>query len=92
MRTDTFQLPSKKSVRKAGISLRDGVDDEKTRKIISEWRSAHSYPINTIQALIRKKIREGKFSSTLIAQRLKRLASIQTKLQRFSDYCALKDL
>ena len=34
MRTDTFQLPSKKSVRKAGISLRDGVDDEKTRKII----------------------------------------------------------
>lgn len=87
MRTDTFQLPSKKSVRKAGISLRDGVDDEKTRKIISEWRSAHSYPINTIQALIRKKIREGKFSSTLIAQRLKRLASIQTKLQRFSDMC-----
>ena len=55
MRTDTFQLPSKKSVRKAGISLRDGVDDEKSRKIISEWRSAHSYPINTIQVLIRKK-------------------------------------
>ena len=37
MRTDTFQLPSKKSVRKAGISLRDGVDDEKTRKIISAF-------------------------------------------------------
>ncbi len=52
--------------------------------IINNWRSSHSYPLNTFQTTLRRyarKIDEG----ALIAQRIKRLSSISAKLERFPD-------
>ena len=52
----TFTVPSKKSVRRAGnvlagistdMSLVDAMDT------LSKWRALHAYPINTLQAYIR---------------------------------------
>jgi putative GTP pyrophosphokinase len=59
-------------------------DDEQSRAhaILGNWRSSHSYPINTFQASLRKKLRSIE-KNALVAQRLKRTPSIIGKLQRF---------
>jgi putative GTP pyrophosphokinase len=52
--------------------------------IVSNWRSSHAYPLNSIQNSLRyraKKIDE----EYLVAQRLKRLSSIKNKLNRFPE-------
>jgi putative GTP pyrophosphokinase len=51
-------------------------------QVLNNWRACHGYPINTFQALLRKKLKEydGK---AIVAQRLKRTPSIIAKLQRF---------
>lgn len=81
-----FKVPSKNSVRKAGEVLRSSSDPmELTRAIdlLSQWRSLHSYPINTFQAYLRAKIKKENYGGTIVAQRLKRTPSIIAKLQRF---------
>lgn len=50
--------------------------------ILNNWRSAHAYPINTFQATLRAKLRRID-PNALVAQRLKRIPSIISKLQRF---------
>src|SRR5229473_3330921 len=50
--------------------------------VISNWRSAHSFPLNTFQNGLRKKAKHVDPES-LIAQRIKRLSSISAKLGRF---------
>lgn len=59
-------------------------NDEQTKaqEILGNWRSSHSYPINTFQASLRKKLRSIE-KNALVAQRLKRIPSIIGKLQRF---------
>jgi len=52
--------------------------------VINNWRSAHSFPLNTFQTTLRQKARTIDDKS-LVAQRLKRLSSIDTKLKRFRD-------
>jgi hypothetical protein len=51
-------------------------------KIINNWRSSHSFPLNTFQVGLRRNAREIDPDS-LIAQRIKRLSSIESKLDRF---------
>lgn len=53
------------------------------RAIINNWRSAHSFPLNTFQATLRDRARQID-ADALIAQRIKRLPSIESKLRRFS--------
>lgn len=56
---------------------------EQAYDVINNWRSAHSYPLNTFQNTLRKKcahIARG----YIVAQRIKRLASIRLKLERQS--------
>src|SRR5262245_31879637 len=48
--------------------------------VINNWRSSHSFPLNTFQTGLRKKAR-GLDSRALVAQRLKRLSSIELKLE-----------
>jgi hypothetical protein len=48
--------------------------------VINNWRSSHSFPLNTFQTGLRKKAR-GLDSTALVAQRLKRLSSIELKLE-----------
>ncbi len=50
--------------------------------VLNHWRAAHSYPLNIFQNNIRKSARRLD-DTALIAQRIKRLLSIRSKLQRF---------
>lgn len=51
-------------------------------QIINNWRSSHSFPLNTMQNGLRAKARQVT-GNTLVAQRIKRLSSIAHKLERF---------
>ncbi|MGH7265427.1 MAG: RelA/SpoT domain-containing protein [Candidatus Rokuibacteriota bacterium] len=50
--------------------------------IINNWRSCHSFPLNSFQVVLRR--RAGSLETRpLIARRLKRLPAIEAKLRRF---------
>jgi len=75
---------SRMQVNKAGEILIDSNStDEETEwalTVINNWRTSHNFPLNTFQRRLRdiaKKIN----SDSLIAQRIKRLASIRLKLE-----------
>ena len=51
-------------------------------RVIDNWRSAHAFPLNTFQMTLRRKARQVS-GSALVAQRIKRLSSIDEKLRRF---------
>lgn len=80
---------SRKAVNWAGAlvsgknyALANNDEQAKAQEILGNWRSSHSYPINTFQASLRKKLRSIE-KNALVAQRLKRTPSIIGKLQRF---------
>ena len=50
--------------------------------VINNWRSSHSFPLNTFQTTLRKKGRKVD-PDCLVAQRIKRLSSVALKLRRF---------
>ena len=54
-------------------------DRELARATINNWRSSHSFPLNTLQVNLRKKVTKVD-PEGLVAQRIKRLPSIQQKL------------
>lgn len=65
----------------AGNSLTEA-DREQALEILGNWRSTHSFPLNTLQVGLRR------YSSQItpqyvVAQRLKRVTSIVAKLRRF---------
>jgi hypothetical protein len=55
-------------------------DVEESLQILSNWRSSHSYPLNTFQASLRAKLNKLGLRAT-VAQRLKRIPSILAKLR-----------
>ncbi len=77
-------------VRRAGEALRRDPPDEvelaREMPVITNWRAAHAYPLNTFQATLRQKLSNLGSSSrgSLVGQRLKRLPSIEAKLKRFA--------
>jgi ppGpp synthetase/RelA/SpoT-type nucleotidyltranferase len=54
---------------------------QKYLSIVNNWRSSHSYPLNTFQVTLRRKARIIN-NDAIIAQRIKRLDSIRLKLER----------
>lgn len=50
--------------------------------VINNWRASHSLPLNTFQIGLRKNAKKSD-PQALIAQRIKRLSSIEAKLRRF---------
>ena len=50
--------------------------------VINNWRSSHSFPLNTFQMTLRNRA-ASIFKPPLVAQRLKRVPSIFAKLRRF---------
>jgi len=62
-----------------GVSL---TDYELALAVINNWRSSHSYPLNTLQMNLRKRASQLEGDAT-VAQRIKRLPSIRHKLERF---------
>ncbi len=75
---------SRSVVNRAGATLADPKAREADRRtaisVVSNWRAAHSFPLNTIQMNLRTyatNVSEG----AVVAQRLKRLESIERKLR-----------
>ncbi len=70
----------------AGSTLIDAnaspTDLEQALVVINNWRSSHSFPLNTFQVWLRKKTADD--PTSVAAQRIKRLSSIKDKLRRFS--------
>lgn len=79
---------SKEKVKKAGAVLLDFESDvedlEAALDVLNNWRSSHSYPVNTFQAGLRHKMKKLGIDG-LVAQRLKRIPSIYSKLKRFKS-------
>lgn len=53
---------------------------EHALRVINNWRSSHSFPLNTIQIGLRR-ISKDVDKHSLVAQRIKRLSSIEMKLR-----------
>lgn len=51
-------------------------------EVVNNWRSSHAYPLNTLQVNLRGVARRFD-SDFIVAQRIKRLSSIASKLSRF---------
>lgn len=89
MAQDSIKVPAKKAVRRAGMKLRSSELPESeiadALQVLSDWRSLYYCPLNTIQALIRKRINTLNIKSAIVAQRLKRTPSIIAKLNRYGS-------
>src|SRR5262249_40879797 len=76
---------SREAVNRAGATYVDPDTNREDRElalaVINNWRSAHSYPLNTWQTNLRRVARAHDRDPT-IAQRIKRLPSIRHKLER----------
>jgi len=76
---------SKNKVRKAGKILSSekpsASDFLEAYEVLSNWRSAHAYPMNTIQIFLRQQARRIE-KEAIVVQRLKRTPSIIGKLFR----------
>jgi ppGpp synthetase/RelA/SpoT-type nucleotidyltranferase len=66
-------------------------EGERAYVVINNWRSCHGYPLNTFQMTLRKKTRTVQHN-ILVAQRIKRLSSIQFKLRRFRKWLTLSEM
>ena len=55
---------------------------EESITILINWRSAHAFPLNSIQNSLRHRAKKVD-KDYLITQRLKRISSIENKLRRF---------
>jgi ppGpp synthetase/RelA/SpoT-type nucleotidyltranferase len=83
-------LYSKKQVDNAGELIRAHISGvmvsnselDHAYAVLNNWRGSHAFPLNTIQMYLRKKANDLSTSS-LVAQRLKRVPSIINKLERF---------
>ena len=54
--------------------------------IINNWRAAHAFPLNTMQVRLRDKARRvGGRPKAYVAQRVKRLPAIESKLRRLKN-------
>lgn len=76
---------SRSEVNRAGNILRSETskpaDTAWALDVLNNWRASHSYPINTFQVTLRRKL-SGLKSRGFVAQRLKRVESIVAKLRR----------
>lgn len=79
---------SRSRVDKAGACYADpgssAAEKDKARVVINNWRSSHSYPLNTLQVNLRYAAGQVDTDPT-VAQRIKRLPSIRHKLERIPD-------
>jgi ppGpp synthetase/RelA/SpoT-type nucleotidyltranferase len=77
---------TKGEIRRAGEVLIDKTASAEQRRealsVVNNWRSAHGYPLNTLQIALRRRAVAAD-SKALVAQRIKRLPSIVGKLERF---------
>lgn len=84
----TVPLHKKAQVDRAGRVFADGNAGpellDQALDVINNWRSSHSFPLNTFQVTLRRNARAVD-PKALVAQRIKRLSSIHHKLSRFQS-------
>lgn len=73
---------SKERVNRAGNAIREGKISNDDVHVLENWRGAHAYVLNTFQAILRNRTRG---TPIVVAQRLKRRATIVDKLHRHPD-------
>lgn len=79
---------SRGEINRAGKALLRSSDPqelEEARRIVANWRSAHAYPLNGMTMTLVNRARRVAPNRHLVAQRLKRLVSIENKLLRRPD-------
>lgn len=86
-----FPIPMHSSTRvdRAGRNLADGhastpAEAAEDLDVVNNWRASHAYALNTFQATLRTKLHRLGMQNALVGQRLKRMPSIERKLQRNS--------
>ena len=76
---------SHEAVDAAGVALVDPTSSDGdvtlSKVIVNNWRSSHHYPLNTFQMALRARARSVDDRS-IVAQRIKRLSSIEAKLRK----------
>ncbi len=79
---------SRREVNRAGDTFVDPsaspVEKDHALAVIDNWRTSHNFPLNTFQMRLRR-LAKSINPENLVAQRIKRLASIKLKLERFPD-------
>lgn len=86
----TYPIPnySRREVNRAGVTLLDinspQSEKDSALEIIDNWRTSHNFPLNTFQKRLRR-VASNINEKSLVAQRLKRLTSIESKLRRFPN-------
>ena len=71
----------------SSTSMANGID---CLDVINNRRAAHNYPLNTFQATLRQRAARVD-QNAVVAQRIKRLSSISSKLQRY-DWLTLSEM
>jgi len=66
----------------AGGDVVDWMDFINAQEVVNNWRASHNYPLNTFKVTLRAKA-HAVDSNSLVAQRIKRMSSIELKLSRF---------
>ena len=59
-----------------------GAARQRARELVDDWRASHAHPLVTLRVLLEKRARRIT-PEALVAQRLKRLASVEAKFRRF---------
>ncbi|RPE30865.1 RelA/SpoT family protein [Acinetobacter sp. BIGb0102] len=84
--SEKIVVPGTNVLRRAGNTLISSEASETQKieafKVLTAWRSLHTYPIDTFQKTLKRRCVELKFKDFTVAQRLKRLPSIVSKLKR----------
>lgn len=87
--SNTLYVPTRNEVKRAGLLLisleASPIEQLEALKILTTWRSLHTYPIDAFQKTLKRRAKTFGFRDCVLAQRLKRLPSIITKLHRFPD-------
>jgi hypothetical protein len=68
----------------AGNGVASVMERDQILEVINNWRSSHSFPLNSFQVTLHARAKKID-SDAVVAQRLKRLSSIDAKLRRFPD-------
>lgn len=80
---------SKSRVNRAGLALRDQTLPSRNLRdhiaIVNNFRASHAFPLNTLQMRLRAVARSMGLQFD-VTQRIKRFASIKSKLQRLAGY------
>jgi (p)ppGpp synthase/HD superfamily hydrolase len=74
---------SKKQITNAGKTLlttKSNIDRNSALEIINDWRACHIYPLNMMKTKLLKVMSKNNIKPIFFSQRLKRLTSIEYKL------------